>query len=55
MSDLNSLLLIYKAQSGDCRAFTDLIGPYLRRIYPTAKEITKNHQDGLETVPCETF
>ena len=45
MSDLNSLLLVYKAQSGDCQAFTALIEPHLRRFYATAMEITKNHED----------
>jgi hypothetical protein len=56
MSDLNSLLLVYKAQSGDCQAFTALIEPHLRRIYATAMEITKNpFSAGLETAPCKTF
>jgi RNA polymerase sigma-70 factor, ECF subfamily len=45
MSDSNSLLLVSKAQSGDCQAFTALIEPHLRRIYATAIEITKNHED----------
>jgi RNA polymerase sigma-70 factor, ECF subfamily len=45
MSDLDCLRLILRAQSGDCQAFNTLIEPHLRRIYATAMEITKNHED----------
>lgn len=45
MSDADSLRLVLRAQSGDCQAFSALIEPYLRRIYATAVEITKNHED----------
>lgn len=37
--------LVSKAQTGDLRAFDALVEPHLRRIYLTAKKITRNHED----------
>jgi RNA polymerase sigma-70 factor (ECF subfamily) len=45
MSQEDSLRLVSQAQSGDCQAFADLVEPHLRRIYATARKITKNHED----------
>ncbi len=48
MSDVDQPGLVSKAQSGDCKAFTALIEPHLRRIYVAAREIAIN--EALMTV-----
>ena len=42
---IDQSVLISKAQSGDSQAFNALVEPYLSRIYWTAMQITKNHED----------
>jgi RNA polymerase sigma-70 factor, ECF subfamily len=37
--------LVSRAQSGDAKAFCELVDPYLRQIYLTAAKITRNHAD----------
>jgi RNA polymerase sigma-70 factor, ECF subfamily len=43
--NLDEGILVSKAQSGDEKAFCELIAPYMRHIYLTAARITRNHED----------